>query len=226
MTQEQREDVDKFLAFCGIADSHAYSRYEYMQNILAVEFYQPEFDIIRKEIGRCFVISAYHACITLTNLLLERYCKMLLISFESDFKTMTELKSLESTFEEANKKYLQADLNQTLNACRKHGLITKEERKEFDVYRETFRNGYGHADPTKILGDSKGGFILGSFNGTKENEFQEVTYSKVPLFHGLAVESFSKANALPYFIAVENLIRKTINKIQPNDAKVEYELIN
>ncbi|RZJ98856.1 MAG: hypothetical protein EOO46_23770 [Flavobacterium sp.] len=196
-----------------------------MKNILMVEFHQPEFDILRREIGRCFVINAYHACITLTNHLLERYCKILLISFESGFKTIVELESLESIFEAANKKYLKADLNETLNACRTLGLITKEERKEFDVYRETFRNGFGHADPTKILGDSKGGFMLGSFNGNKESEFQELTYSKVPLLHGLAVESFSKVNALPYFIAVENLIRKTIHKIQPDDAKVEYELI-
>ena len=225
MTEEQKNDVDKFFAFCGIADLEAFSRYEYMKNILMVEFYQPEFDILRKEIGRCFVTNAYHACITLTNHLLERYCKILLISFESGFKTIADLKSLESIFEAANEKYLQADLNQTLNACRRHGLITKEERKEFDGYRETFRNGYGHADPKKTLGDSKGGFMLGSFNGNKESEFQELTYSKVLLLQGLAVESFSKANALPYFIAVENLIRKTINKMQPDDAKMEYELI-
>jgi hypothetical protein len=43
--------------------------------------------------------------------------------------------------------------------------------------------------------------------------------------HGLAIEGFSQANALPYFIAVENLIRKTMKYIQAEEDKKDYELI-
>jgi hypothetical protein len=150
---------------------------------------------------------------------------MILICVESGFKKITDLVTVEEKFEQSNIKYLDVDLSATLQACKRLNLITKEEWKELEKYRNTFRNGYSHANPKQILGDTKGGFILGSFSGNKENQFRELTYSKVPFLQGLAIEGFSQANALPYFIAVENLIRKTMKYIQADEDKKDYELI-
>lgn len=67
--------------------------------------------------------------------------------------------------------------------------------------------------------------MLGSFSGEKQNEYHELTFSKVTFLQGIAIENFSKAKALLYFIEVENLIRKTIKHIQNDEDKKEYELL-
>jgi hypothetical protein len=225
MEEFENKKKSEMIAFCQITDTDSLKRYELIKRILEVEFYQSEFDILRKEIGRCYVIAAYQACITLTNHLLERYCKILLIHIKSDFKTIKNLKSLESQFDLANKAYLDADLNSTLNACRNLNLISKEERKDLDKYRDVFRNGFSHANPEKILGDKKGAFVMGSFISGKISETQELTLSKIPFLQGIAIEEFSKVNALQYYIVVENLIRKTVNNINAEVNQVNYKLL-
>lgn len=225
MEQNSRKVLEDLVAFCRVGDTGTLQRYELVSKILEVEFHQYEFDCLRREISRCYVVDACQACITLTNHLLERYCKMLLIYHDSGFKKISDLKSVEGSFEEANTKYLDKDLSTTLRACKGYNLITKREWKELEKYREIFRNGYSHANPEKILGDNKGRFIMGSFSGEKPNEYHELTYSKVPFLQGIAIESFSRDNALPYFIEVENLIRKTIKYILADEDKRDYELI-
>jgi hypothetical protein len=225
MEELENKKNSEMMAFCQITDTDSLKRYEFIKRILEVEFYQSEFDILRKEIGRCYVIAAYQACITLTNHLLERYCKILLIHIKSDFKTINNLESLESQFEVANKSYLDADLNSTLNACRSLKLISKDERKELDRYRDIFRNGFSHANPEKILGDKKGAFIMGNFISGEIGKTQELTLSKIPFLQGIAIEGFAKENALEYILVVENLIRKTINNINAEVNQVKYELL-
>lgn len=182
MNQEERDIFYKMATFCQIVDKSALYRYGLVETILRKEFYQPEFDILRKEIGRCFVAGSYQACITLTNHLLERYCKILLVYTETGFKTIDDVDDLETGFDSANEKFMDKTLSQTLNACRTKGLISKENKKIFDEYKEIFRNGYSHADPKKILGNVKGSFVFGSLDGTKKNELRELTYSKIPMF--------------------------------------------
>jgi hypothetical protein len=217
--------VEEMFAFCRITDEEAIHRYILIKKIIKDEFYQPEFDILRNEIGRCYVLQAHQACITLTNHLLERYCKILVVYFETGFKTIDDLDSIEEGFEVANKKYMRKDLSSILNVCKKLKLISKDDWKLFDKYREIFRNGYSHADPQKILGNTKGSFLFGSFNDSKKSELKELTFSKIPFLQGVAIEAHSQNNALPYFIAVENLIRKTIHNIQPDEYKIDYQLI-
>jgi hypothetical protein len=221
---EYKTLIQEMTSFCYLSGIECLKRFELVKAIILTEFYQPEFDIPRKEIARCYVVAAYQACITLTNHL-ERYCKMLLINYESGFKSITDLKSLEKIFEEANSRWSNKDLNVTLKACKKFGLISKEDWKVLDGYRDKFRNGFSHSDAEKIFGNTKGGFVLGKFGGSMPNEFQELTYSKIPFLQGIIIEDFSKENALPYFIEVENLIRKTINHIQADEYKVKYQLI-
>lgn len=225
MKEIDKQILNDLVTFCRVGDMGALERFELIKPIFEIEFHQYEFDCLRYEIGRCYVIDAYQACITLTNHLLERYCKMLLIYYDSGFKKIKDLKSVEKSFSEANSKYLDKDLSTTLQVCKRFGFITKEEWKSLEEYREQFRNGYSHANPEKILGDAKGGFMLGSFLNEKPNEHHELTFSKVPFIQGIAIENFSKANALQYFIEVENLMRRTINYIQADEDRKEYKLV-
>jgi hypothetical protein len=193
MEELENREKSEMMAFCQITDKESLKRYELIKQILEIEFYQDEFDILRNEIGRCYVIAAYQACITLTNHLLEKYCKILLIHIKSDFKTIR--------------------------------IISKEEWKKLDEYRDIFRNGFGHANPEQILGDKKGAFIMGNFASGAIGKTQELTLSKIPVFQGIAIEGFAKENALKYFIDVENLIRKTIHKINAEVNQAKYELL-
>jgi hypothetical protein len=224
---EELENTKKLemINFCQLNDTNSLRRYELIKQILEVEFHQSEFDILRKEIGRCYVIAAYQACITLTNHLLERYCKILLIHIKSDFKIINNLESLESQFEEGIKAYSDKDLNITLNALRTLNIISKEERKELDKYRDIFRNGFSHTNPEQILGDKKGAFIMGNFISGEIGKTYELTLSKIPFLQGVAIEGFAKENALEYILVVENLIRKTINNINAEVNQVKYELL-
>src|SRR5687767_4756883 len=90
MEGDTKKRIDAMVTFCRVGDAAALSRFELIEKIFQVEFHQPEFDILRKEIGRCYVIDAHQGCITLTNHLVERYCKMLLIYVESNFKKITD----------------------------------------------------------------------------------------------------------------------------------------
>ena len=180
---------------------------------------------MRDEIGRCYVIGADHACITLTNHLLERYLKSFLILKESNFLTLEKLEGLKNIFEKANEKYLGLDLSETLGKFKKLGFITKEEWKKMDVIREQYRNGFGHADPRKILGEAKGNFTLGSFSDPSKSEVKELEIAKIPILHGIAIQFFSESKSLLYFVEVENLIRKTINQIQPEEHKSNHKIV-
>jgi hypothetical protein len=225
MEELENKKNSEIMAFCQITDTDSLKRYELIKKILEVEFYQSEFDILRKEIARCYVIAAYQACITLTNHLLERYCKIILIYVKSNFKTIDNSKSLESQFEEGNKAYLKKELYTTLNALRTLNLISKEERKELEVYREVYRNGFSHANPEQILGDKKVTHIMGSLYTGEIGKVEESKLSKIPFLQGDAVENFAKVNALKYFIVVENLIRKTINNTNAEVNQIKYDLL-
>lgn len=161
MNEEEKEGISKMASFCRIIDNEALHRYRLVETILQTGFYQPEFDILRNEIGRCYVIASYQACITLTNHLLERYCKILLVYTETGFRTIDDVPDLETGFDKANKKYMDKKLSETLNACRSKGLISKDDKKLFDKYREIFRNGYSHAIQIKFWVMLKVDFFLG-----------------------------------------------------------------
>jgi hypothetical protein len=112
-----------------------------IKDALKVQFQIPELDIIRNEIGKCYEVSAFHGCITLTNLLLERYCKLILIYKATGFKTIQNLKDIEGEFKIANKKYASMTLGETLKQCKEQNIITEDAYNVFVIYKSRFRDG-------------------------------------------------------------------------------------
>ncbi len=106
------------LSFLHLDSEKSIERFLKMKEIFFVRFHLPEIDFIRDEIGRCYTIGADHACITLTNLLLERYCKLILIYKHSGFKTIQGLKNIEQDFKPAMKIYNSMTLGETLLECK------------------------------------------------------------------------------------------------------------
>ena len=197
-----------------------------IQQVLNVQFHLPELDVLRNEIVKCFEIAAYHACITVTNLLLERYCKLILIYKATGFKTIQNLKDLENGFKPANKKYSSMTLGETLLECKKESIITDDAYKYFSDFKSRFRDGFSHADSKQILRGQRGKFAFGKLDGSEPIELKEMVIQNVPPLHGIAVQLFAESNAFGYFISVENLIRSTLRTYINDTFEIDLKVIN
>ena len=184
------------------------ARMKQVQPIVSQKLMVPEIDIPRMEACNCYIIGATTACVTLTSHLLERYCKELLIQvdfgppfmrldFQHDGSPPPELSV-----------YLTKDLSQTLAACKSKGLLSKETWKILDKYRDIFRNGFSHYDPSLILKGLtyKVRTLMNPGEPMEEKEFNLHDTPHV----GLAIEVFAEKNAWPYMVTVENFMRTTI----------------
>ncbi len=127
------------------------------------------------------------------------------------------LASLTPSFERNDGK----DMSETINRARTLGLIEKHHKKQLHKFRESFRNAYGHADRRKIHGDvatavqsihltDSGDFVV---EGAKSKRVVEM-----PFAHGVAQAGHAKANALPYFVYVDALVRYTKPIVFPKSA--------
>jgi hypothetical protein len=113
-----------------------------------------------------------------------------------------------SIYEVPNRKYSSIDLGNSIEKCKKLELISENEKIVlFDHIRELMRNGFSHADSTKILAnlpdDSK--MIQGNF---KTSEIKEVSLNQkiIPFLQELHMESFASENAKGYYDFVFRLI--------------------
>ncbi len=201
-------------------------RLKQVRPIISETFMIPEIDVPRRDICNCYVIGATTACITLTNHLLERYCKELLIQVEFGPPFMRINFEVDTTSPPDLSVYLNKDLSQTLAACKSQGLLSKETWKTLDKYRVIFRNGFGHYDPTLIL---KGLTYKVSTIKMPGEPMEEKEFNLHDVPHvALVVEVFAKKNAWKYLVTVENFIRSTIKyfhnpNIDPGFSVVSYE---
>jgi hypothetical protein len=224
--QASKKDISSdVLQFLNLS-SDATDRFMKVMEVFQVEFHIPEIDFVRHEIGRCYVVAAYHGMITLTNLLLERYCKLILIYKFTGFKSIQDLKNLAEDFKPANKKYNKMTLGDTLQECLNEEIIDEPTYNFFLDMKNRFRDGFGHADASKILKGQTGRFTLGSFNDLSVSEVKTLTFQNIPPLHGIAVQQFASENAWGYFVSVENLIRSTLKHYINDHFEVNIEMVS
>lgn len=103
------------------------------------------------EINKCLILELFRATITLTNHYLERLLKLALIYNESGIG-QSSVKDWDEIFNEPCEKYDSKSLRNSIELCKKEGLINEDE-KEFLFFKikEFMRNGFSHADSSKIL---------------------------------------------------------------------------
>jgi hypothetical protein len=203
----------------------ASKRFEIIQPVISERLLLDEIDNPRMEICSCFVIGAYTACITLTNHLLERYCKELLLVHDHGNEFMRSYKMENNLPVESLSAYLKKDLSTILRACKSKGLLSKDEWKILDKYRDIFRNGYSHYDPPKILQGATFTVSTIGLNG-ELGANENVKIEEMPHV-GISIDDFARWNAWEYFIRVENFIRSTIRYFHnpdhdPGVPKVPY----
>jgi hypothetical protein len=173
-----------------------------------------EIDPLLREIRFCLILDLFQASITLTNNLLEKYLKLILIYNEHGKKQIKDASTINDLYGPATKKYNNKDLSDTINMACTKGFITKEEKKSLHEFRDRFRNAFGHSDMDKMFKDTKIPFVLGKLSDINKSEIGEARLSEVPFLQGIAQEGFAERYALEYFNFVDNMIKNKIELIK------------
>jgi len=173
------------------------------------------------EINKCLILEFHRASITLTNNLLERLLKLSLIYNEAGIGPKP-VEDWGTAFEEPNKKYSSIPLGNSIEKCRKLGLITENEKVFlFGTIRELMRNGFSHADSTKILNGISDETTM--FEGciSKPTEIKPVRVNQkiVPFIQAIHFENFAKENAANYFDYIFELIKKIDQRLIDRNEK-------
>ena len=179
------------------------------------EYKWPEVDSVRSEVCKCLICGFYQAAITLTNHLLESVLKKALIIDESA-RNKTKNSDICNIFDESTNKYTSKNLKYTIEQARIKMLITKEEAKTLDGFRDKYRNSFSHADSQKTF---KGISIpVTKIAITDQDSFDDIL-SKVfaspnisisaennVLFQGVIQGIMAERQATGYFLAIDRII--------------------
>jgi hypothetical protein len=132
---------------------------------------------------------------------------------------------IENDFAPALKKYKNLSLEQTLQECKKEKVINEDELKLFLTYKDRFRDGFFHSDPSKVLKGQTGNFVKGTFSTGEMTSPNSLVLQKVPPFAGISVKMFAEANSYGYFVSVENLIRKTLRHYINEKYEIDLQIV-
>lgn len=173
------------------------------------------------EINKCLILEFYRASITLTNNLLERLLKLSLIYNEAGIGPKP-VEKWGTIFSEPILKYSSIPLGNSIEKCRKLELITANEKVFlFDTIRELMRNGFSHADSSKILEGipEETTMFQGSFSNPTEIKPVTVNQKVIPFIQAIHIESFAWEHASDYFDYVFELIKKIDQRLIERDKK-------
>ncbi len=167
-----------------------------------------EFSTLIFEINKCLILELNRAAITLTNNLLERLLKIALIYNETGIGPKP-VEQWNAIFDEPNRKYSSFPLGNSIEKCKKNELISNKEKVLlFNTIRELMRNGFSHADSSKILADlpDDSKIFHVSFANPTELKEVEINQKVIPFMQAVQLENFAKGNAKSYFNFVYELV--------------------
>jgi hypothetical protein len=176
----------------------------------------PELGTTIFEINKCLILEFYRASITLTNNLLERVLKLGLIYNEAGLGPKP-VEKWAQIFSGPNEKYGSISLANSIEKCKKELLITdKEKAVLFDTIRELMRNGFSHADASKIMKGLPDEMTLYQASLDNPTDVQPVAVNQkvIPIFQNLQMDGFAKANAFNYFKYVFHLMKNIDEKLK------------
>lgn len=183
-----------------------------------------KYDQLREEICKCITFGLFQASITLTNHLLEVMLKDALMFNYCGVTQVSGINML-NMFKESIEKFDRLDLSETINRSCTAGLITKKEKAQLHIYREEFRNGYGHAEKKKIFGEDPINIAYGTIDGSKPTELGTISASAFFLMHGHMQKEKAASDAIPYFIYVDDILVRQEKNRHP-EINVRPELYN
>jgi hypothetical protein len=184
-----------------------------ISDILSTPYNWPLLDSIRQEICNCILIDSSQAAVTLTNHLLEKSLKAVLMHNKPSNQNYTDAAEIEQHFENMNNQFGSIVLHKTITACHEKNLISNEQAQKLHEFREKFRNAFGHADPKKIFGETKK--VVGIFNPLVHTEVQrtEVKVANFPFLQDTTQKQIADDECVNYFRYVDSIIRDVMPKL-------------
>jgi hypothetical protein len=198
--------------------------YQQIEACIRKPYGMPELEMLRVEACSNLILGQWQSAVCITNVLLEAFLKLALVYSNTDKPSEKEqpLTRLMNSLSAPMQKYMKMTLDSTINVACKQGLIDKQVKKKLHECRERFRNAFFHADMQAMFGDQTTP-ITGADFGTFESEHAEVPIHSVPFMLGEAMWQNAKANAIPYFLEVDALIRDTFPRVFSNASKDDVE---
>lgn len=126
---------------------------------------------------------------------------------------------MNEAFEKPNRLYESISLGNSIELCKKENLITEKEKKIlFDTIRELMRNGFSHADTSKILANVSDDMPMFQTTLKNPSQIEKISLNPkvVPFLQTLAIAQFAKSNATNYFSFVFNLLEKLESRLLGN----------
>lgn len=160
------------------------------------------------EINTSLILGNHRSAITLTNHLLERLLKITLIQNEVGLGPIP-VEDWNRIFKVPHIKYTTVKLGNSIEKCRKLGLLTEAEKTFlFGIVREMMRNGFSHADSTKITDKLPEQITVFTGKLNQPHDLAEIKLDRasLPIIQSQTMESFAKNNAKDYFEFIFNLI--------------------
>lgn len=184
-----------------------------ISNIMSTPYNWPLLDSIRQEICNCILIDSSQAAVTLTNHLLEKSLKTVLMHNEPSNQNYSDAAEIEQHFENMNNQFGSIDLHKTITACHEKNLINDEQAQKLHEFREKFRNAFGHADPKKIFGETKK--VVAIFNPLIHTEFQttKVKVANFPFLQDTTQKQIADEECVNYFRYVDSMIKDVMPKL-------------
>lgn len=212
-------DKNNFENIVGLSISRNFDRFKGYYDYKFLFFHELESTVY--EVVNCLILGYYTAALTLTNNLLERLLKLSLI-YKVVGTGAIPVENWNSVFEEPNKRYGSLPLSESIRQCRKEGLITELEEEYLNkVIRDMIRNGFSHADTSKILKDSPDvavGF-MGKLNGKLDLAKVELNQKVIPPLQATQIESFVEVNSHHYFDYVFRLLQNLASRLKSTEIK-------
>jgi hypothetical protein len=174
-----------------------------------------EFGPVVFQVTKCIILELHFATITLTNHILERLLKLALITKAVGIKAIPT-EQWNSVFLEPHTRYGSLNLGNSILQCRKEDLISETEKNILsDTIRELMRNGFSHADTSKVLANlpDEMPMFQGNLSGPMVLQEISMNHKIIPPLQAIHMETFAKVNAVNYFKYVFKLLENIENRI-------------
>jgi hypothetical protein len=208
-----------------------FSNYYAIRDIYQNPYKTHEFQFIKYQICNCIVMGFYVASITLTNHLLEKFLKTILVindskNNEENLKTPFDLID---RYREGNKKYDNKHLYDNIVSAYNEKLIDEGQKIVLLKMKDFFRNPYGHSEKktmyrenstevTAVVGIEEALKVLdGKFDELpkREDKLADLLFGDF-----IFLQKISSNDCIPYLSELDKIIRNVEEKLYSNSDKI------
>jgi hypothetical protein len=177
----------------------------------------PEIDQLRDQWYRCKYIGAHHACILLTDHILERFLKLMLIGKNTENFNFSDFATINTRFESAVQKYLTYKFDLTTSVALGLGILKQYEYEKLSSFFYFFSEGLDRPKLKRRTREMVSGKLY-LVNTNEGVSFASVPYLQVnvPFEHGQMLDGLADFAFEQYFILVDTIMPRVIKRCFPD----------